>query len=203
MTGSDKGGWLAMGVGLGIVGLLVTARVFVFDLWVLDSDTMEPGLQAGDVLLVMRHRRVQPGDVVLLHVGDDPKRYARRIVAVGGSQVEMAQGHLYADGQALGVEERPVTAYTWHCGREAAPARVEQDRGRRWTVIPGRDDLAVQRVPDHEVWVLGDQRPHSRDSRTWGSVPLDGIEGTLVQVLWHRDLCQDPGATTGTPDGMK
>jgi len=178
---------------LSLVAALVVGRALLFDLRVLDSDTMAPGLQAGDLLLVGRRARIDVGDVVVLRIGSDPERYVKRVVALAGSQVELSAGRVFVDGQALDVEDRAAVPFTWRCGAQTAPGRVEVAGARRWQVVASRDDRSVETVPTGSAWVLGDQRARSRDSRTWGPVPLDEIDGEVLAVLWHSRRCGPAG----------
>ena len=163
MRGGGAGSRWWGAAALSLVAALVVGRALLFDLRVLDSDTMAPGLQAGDLLLVGRRARIDVGDVVVLRIGSDPERYVKRVVALAGSQVELSAG------------------------------RVEVAGARRWQVVASRDDRSVETVPTGSAWVLGDQRARSRDSRTWGPVPLDEIDGEVLAVLWHSRRCGPAG----------
>ena len=122
----------------------------------LDGAAMEPTLKRDDIARFVRRARYDRGDIVWL---DDPvagstQRHVRRIVAVGGDTVFIAGGVLYLNGIAL---PEPY----------AKPA-------------PNRPDTLPVTIPVGQVYLLGDNRPDSRDSREWGPVPLTRVRGGLV-----------------------
>lgn len=181
--------WAVLVLGAG----LVLARAFLFDLRTLASDSLAPELERGDLLVVWRHGTPAPGDLVLHRLGDDPERYVKRVVAVGGERVELVDGDLLVDGQSL--RQGPVTPqrYRWGCREEEAPAVVEERDGQRWTVVPGAVYAPPETVAEGHLWVLGDHRARSRDSRHWGAVSLDEVEGVVVAHLARGGDCASPG----------
>ncbi len=127
------------------------------------AGSMSPTLADGSVVLVLPAPRVGRGDVV---VADDPRGggpLVKRVVALGGQRVELADGVLLVDGS-------PV------CEPLIDQSRVDGVYGGPWTVLPG------------QVFLLGDARGESVDSRVFGAVPLDTVHGRVSLRLWP-----DPG----------
>jgi len=156
--------------------LLVAALLSVaFQVVVVPTASMEGTVLVGDHLLIDRfaygpaipftHLRlprmnhVRRGDVISFHPpGHTNDVYLKRVIAVGGDRVESRDGELYVNGQRR-VERYAQCA---KCGR-------------------GSPEIIV---PAGELYVLGDNRDHSEDSRNFGTVPERNVIGEPVIVLW-------------------
>lgn len=156
--------------------------------------SMQPTLRAGEDLLVRRRTSgIEPGDVVLYD--PDPAHTAlpwiKRVVAVAGQRVAIRDGALFVDGEPAAVgpirtERLSIDAECAHAG----PVDLRDERfGSRTVAIrvaPG--ELADQTVPDGHIFVLGDNRPASLDSRRHGPVPIARVRGVVLGVVlpWSR-----------------
>jgi len=145
-------------VALGImVVTLVAEPVHV------DSDSMAPTFSAGDQVLVdklsSRSGEPQRGDVIAFSRPDSGDVMIKRVVAVAGDTVGLEDGTLVVNG--VRVEESYVAADTVD-GTHFGPVTV----------------------PGDAVFVLGDDRANSVDSRTFGSLSTSGIVGHVVVRLW-------------------
>jgi signal peptidase I len=106
---------------------------------------------------------IHRGDMVVFWFPGDPtKSYIKRIIGVPGDTVEVAQGTVMVNGNAL------------------AESYVPEEY---------RDHISMPRrtVRTDEFFVLGDHRSSSNDSRTWGMVPRHFIYGKAVFVYWPLD----------------
>lgn len=102
------------------------------------------------------------GDVVVFRYPLDPGRdFVKRIEAVPGQTVEIRHGTVYVDGVPL---------------EEAYAAGGIRD-----------EYMAPQQMGPDEYFVIGDNRPHSSDSRDWGPVPLENIVGKVWVTYWPLD----------------
>lgn len=121
-----------------------------------ESISMQPTLYAGDMVIVNKlayrfNNSPHRGDVIVFKYPPDPESipYIKRVVGLPGDQVHIANGKVYIDGQLI---DEPYL-------------KVSTNRGGDWT------------VPDKQLFVMGDNRNNSRDSRAWGFVPFENIIG--------------------------
>lgn len=149
-------------VGIVLLVLCFVGRVFVAQPVVVHGDSMAPTLADGAVLVVDRlsYRFTEPavGDVVVAAVPEQGE-VVKRVVAVAGDSVGLEDGVLVRNG-ALVAE--PYIDPT-------------QMKGTYWGPIV---------VPDGQVFLLGDHRFTSLDSRHYGPVSIDAIEGRVRLHLW-------------------
>jgi signal peptidase I len=165
------------------------AALVLLGLWVaqpfrIPSDSMRDTLLAGDHLLVgtwdfglpipMTSRRLPAlnaphrGDVVVFQYPRDPDvDYVKRCVATGGEMVEIRDKELRVDGREV---EEP---YVIHTDESVRPAGYDY-----------RDNYGPYRVPAGEVFVMGDNRDDSEDSRNWGTVRRELLIGRPLFIYW-------------------
>ena len=174
----------ALAVAL-LLALLI--RTFVVQAFKIPSGSMLPTLQIGDHILVNKFiygprleipltqlslgqlpglRRPRPGDVVVfIWPKDTSKDFIKRVVAVEGQTVELRSKQLYIDGQPV-----PDPHATYASGRDG----------------PGGNFGPVT-VPKDHVFVMGDNRDQSYDSRFWGPVSTSEIKGQALIIYWSWD----------------
>jgi signal peptidase I len=148
--------------------------------WHIEGGSMEPSLTDGSVLLVdaltPRVDGYHRGDIVIVPLPEDSiyphPILVKRIVAVEGERVRIANGKVHVDGMPL---HEPYLA-----------------PGTR-TVLTGGEDLDIL-VPQGKVFVLGDHRENSYDSKAFGPVPAETLRGRA----W---LALDPSGVA-TPDAL-
>lgn len=148
-----------------IMALLVALviRTFVVEVYRVDGSSMENTLHTEERVLVNKFlyrlfRDPQPGDVIVFQYPRQPDRdFIKRVVAVGGDTVEMRAGEVYVNGKLF-----PEVS----------------------TVRMTNQDLTPRTVPAESVWVLGDNRNNSEDSRYFGQVPLKNIRGLAFARIW-------------------
>lgn len=147
---------------LGALVAVVLLRAFVAAPMSISSSSMAPTLEHGDVVLVSRgtdlgdlHR----GDLVAFASPADGAQTLKRVVGLPGDTVVIRDAVLYVDEQPV---EEP---YVDH---EAIDAYYS----------------ALTTVPDGTVYVLGDNRANSVDSRAFGPVPAADLHGKVLLRLW-------------------
>ena len=133
----------------------VSARIRV------DGSSMVPTLNNGQFVMVNRlaYKFGEPsrGDVVIFHYPRDPEQeYIKRIIGLPGDVVEITGGQVYVNGQQL---NEPYIS---------APPRSEG----RWE------------VPAEHLFVLGDNRNNSQDSRNFGYVSQENVIGKALFIYW-------------------
>ncbi|HSQ00404.1 MAG TPA: signal peptidase I [Candidatus Dormibacteraeota bacterium] len=177
-------------VGLALVAALLLRGLVVTGVKV-PSGSMLPTLQVGDYLLVTplfyglrlpgigwvtRWAEPQPGDVVVFAGPHDtgPKDvaldYVKRVAAVGGELVEMRDGQLIVDGSPRLF---PGTAV-----RHPAPGSQLPVRTDNFGPVP---------VPGGKLFMLGDSRDRSIDSRVFGFVDVNDVRGKAGAIYWSMD----------------
>lgn len=145
--------------------------VFIVQAFFIPSGSMEPTLRVGDRILVgkfaYRIWEIKRGDVVVFRYPLNPnKDFVKRVVGLPGERVEIKEGLVLINGRPLG---------------EAYP-----------TKLPGGDracssNYGPQVVPGANLFVLGDNRCNSEDSRFFGFVPIKNVVGRAIVVYWPPD----------------
>ena len=159
---------IALVVALGV-------RTFLLAHFVVEGSSMYSTLETGDRVFVNKvsYRLHDPnrGDVVVLHEirGTTERDLIKRVIAVGGEEIEMRSCEVRIGGQLL-IEPYldPTVVTPGNCGGDFGPILV----------------------PEGTVFVMGDNRAGSQDSRTLGPVLLDDIVGRAFVVFWPRSNWQ-------------
>lgn len=144
--------------------LLATAFIIVFvgRVSVVQGSSMEPSIVPGERilvnLLVYDFYQPQRNDVIVFRSPRDiTKDYIKRVIAVPGDTLEIRMGETWLNGHA--VAERYVTMCDY-------------------------GDYPLVRLKPGEVFVMGDNRSNSEDSRRWGPLPLRLVRGKASVVFW-------------------
>lgn len=147
---------VVLSIVLFVVINLVSSRIRV------ESISMQPTLYAGNFVLVnkLAYRIGEPsrGDVIVFKYPPDPGQtpYIKRVIGLPGDVIEINGGTVKVNGQAL------IEPYLMS----------NTSRGGEWT------------VPEGNLFVMGDNRNNSSDSRSWGFVPLENVLGKAEVVYW-------------------
>lgn len=170
--------WLREYLSFGLtIALLLAARSSLADHYVVPSGSMEPTLLPGDRVLVDKQTygfrlpftlvklsegaRVARGDIVVFDSPADGTRLIKRVVALSGDLVAVKDGHAIVNGAP---EDHGVTLNLQ---------------------FGGGPDVAPMRLPAGQVFVLGDARGNSRDSRFFGFVPEGAIYAKASRVYYR------------------
>jgi signal peptidase I len=163
------------------------------------SGSMLPTMTIGDHFLIGKSRpfftSLQRGDIVVFPFPEDPsKKFVKRVIGLGGDKLQIINGELYINdtqvaSRPLGVEpqnESPsLKGYGPHALYEErngdAVYRVQYLRDR--STVNGGPWL----VPQDAVFVMGDNRDNSQDSRVWGPVQSSTIKGKALKIYWSWD----------------
>jgi signal peptidase I len=151
------------------LGLYLLATTTVQTVRVVGS-SMYPSLHDGDLVIASkvdyRLHPVERGDVVILKDPQDPSRdFIKRVVGLPGDRVQIVDHHVLLNGGAL---HEPYVQAPWMATGD-------------WPG-PGPGDSAV--VPTGSYFVLGDNRDHSSDSRSFSWIRQDAIDGKALVRFW-------------------
>jgi signal peptidase I len=186
---ASGGKWLVFTVALVFVGavapvvlsLLLRLSVEAFKV---PSGSMCPTVIPGDHVFadktVYRSRPPERGDVVI-YAGDENTDFVKRVVAVGGDDVEITADKLILNGKAV-----PKTARSGEACEGASP--FEEELGSRHSIAiqpSGSGHDFKGRVPEGTLFVLGDNRSNSHDSRHHGPISIESVKGKVTR-LWLR-----------------
>ena len=174
-------------VALGVLALALLLRFTVVYPFRMPSRSMEDTLWADDCLLVDKlvyavWGQPSSGDVVVFQFPADPQRiYAKRCIASAGQVVEIRNKVVYVDGHRL-----PDPPYSKYVDVRILPVEKAP-----------RDNYGPQSIPSGYIFVLGDNRDNSRDSRHWGLLSTDLIVGKGRCVYWSYEPLLRQAAEVG------
>jgi signal peptidase I len=156
------------------------------------SGSMMPTLEVGELFVVRKTKRIGHGDVIVFRYPvDETVEYVKRVVAVGGQSVELVSGVVKVDGVPL--EQSRMAGHDCPVSEETMTgcALFRENGGTRsYTIMRearSPADFPLTRVPPGHVFVLGDNRDNSMDSRVWGTLPIELVEGQAMFTLIARD----------------
>lgn len=185
-----------------IVALIL--RFFVISAYKIPTGSMAPTLKVGDFIFAYKltyglqipfangerwgASLPKRGDVIVFRFpGNDSVNYVKRVVGLPGDRISIKNKHLLVNEIPAQYEALPENAIQDLPGAEFYSAFKETFGDSTHLVIKSRTDEAdffgPVVVPPGHVFVLGDNRDSSDDSRYWGSVPAKNIEGKAV-VVW-------------------
>ncbi len=160
------------------------------------ADSMAPAFHIGDRVLVFKQsyekRDPRRGDVVIFrNPGNRQELWLKRVVAVGGDKVEMRDGALYLNDEKLPLEPAGEEGPAVVAG-SATPGVLYRERNynRDYQIIlsPSEEreahDMAPVIVPPRHLFLLGDNRAESLDSRYFGPVSVEAVVGGVGWILW-------------------
>lgn len=189
---------------LALFGLFRTA---VADWNPVPTASMRPTVIEGDVVLVNRlawqlkvpltdvvlARWDTPaqGDIAVLSSPADGTRLLKRVVGVPGDLVELRAGRLFLNGVAQAYEESETVAEPIG-GRWIEARRGIEQLGAHAHIVQALPAVAARRngswrVPAGHVFVMGDNRDNSLDSRYFGPVPIEQLNGRVARLLASFD----------------
>ncbi|WP_417912673.1 signal peptidase I [Candidatus Electronema sp. TJ] len=171
------------------VVLALFIRTFIVQAFKIPSGSMLETLQIGDHLLVSKFiygiklpftgkvlvpvKEPKRGDIIVFKYPKEPDvDYIKRVIAVGGETVEIKDKKVFINGK---------------------PLAGDQDYGqfKEERIIPAsagpRDNFGPVTVPEGKLFVMGDNRDNSYDSRFWGFVDLEAVRGKAFILYWSWD----------------
>ncbi|PKN85717.1 MAG: signal peptidase I [Deltaproteobacteria bacterium HGW-Deltaproteobacteria-1] len=167
-----------------IAGFIIS---FIVQAFKIPSGSMIPTLLIGDHLFVNKfiygvkipfiRKTIIPvtdpkrGDVIVfIYPEDRSKDFIKRVIGIGGDKIEMKNKKLFINDQPY---EDPFGVYD---DDTIYPAEVQP-----------RDNFGPLTVPQNSLFMMGDNRDHSLDSRFWGFVDLKDVQGKAFIIYWSWD----------------
>ena len=164
--------------------IAVVIRTFIVQAYKIPSRSMVPTLLVGDHLLVNKfiygvkvpiiRKMLIPvtdpkrGDIIVfIYPNDRTKDYIKRVIGVGGDKIEIRNKDLF-------INDKPYKdAFGIYSDTTVYPA-----------IVQPRDNFGPVVVPQGHLFVMGDNRDESADSRFWGFVDLMDVEGKALIIYW-------------------
>ena len=161
-TASEIKDWIVSIVIAIVLAFLI--RYFIVELYLVDGPSMRPTLQSAERLVVnkfiYRFRAPERGEILVFRYPRDPSRdFIKRVIAIPGDTIEIKDGRVYVNSTLLNE-----------------PYILSKTRG----------NYPLATVPEGHIFVMGDNRNNSEDSRfaDVGFVPFDLIKGKAMLVFW-------------------
>lgn len=159
------------------VGLALCVHTWVGELITVEGPSMQPNLWADEKVLVgkLEYYFTEPkrGDIVIVKYPDRKENIIKRVIATAGERIRINGGSVYIDGKRLQEPYIPEEIF---------------------------GEYEEQAVPDGMIFVMGDNRNDSHDSRSpsVGPVPLTEVKGRAYWIVWPFDKWAKLSGYTGT-----
>lgn len=168
-----------------ILALLI--RAYIVQAFKIPSGSMIPTLLIGDHILVnkfiygtkipftdrkiLEFRNPEKGDIIVFKYPENPEKdFIKRVIATAGDTIEERNKIVYVNGNPL------TEPYARHVDPHIRPRGIDT-----------RDNFGPVTIPPNKVFVMGDNRDQSYDSRYWGFVDLKSIRGKALLIYWSWD----------------
>jgi len=164
--------------------LALIIRAYIVQAYKIPSGSMKPTLLIGDHILVLKFiygiklpfsdkkilvfTEPKRGDIIVFKYPKNPSRdFIKRVIGVGGDVVEEKNKVIYINGKPL------IEPYIQHTDSYIRPVDIDV-----------RDNFGPIYVPEGKIFVMGDNRDESYDSRYWGFVDLKDVKGKAFIIYW-------------------
>ncbi len=155
-------------------------RQFIFVPSVVEGESMMPNLQNGNRIIVSRLGDIHHFDKIVFHAPDANENYVKRVIGLPGDKVEMKNDILYINGKAY------TEPYLKKNREKIAPM---QKLTGDFTL---KELTGKTTVPKGDLFVLGDNRLISNDSRYFGFVPMKSVIGKVELRFWPLNEVGEP-----------
>lgn len=154
---------------LAAIGTVLLIRAFVIEPFCIPTESMCDTIEVGDSVLAEKITlkfggNVSQGDIIVF---ENPERnpekdvLCKRVIARGGQTVDLKDGSVYIDGKKIAEDYAKGDSYPLYIGKAK---RISYP----------------YKVPEGEIWVMGDNRENSADSRYFGAISEDSVIGICV-----------------------
>ena len=152
-----------------VFGFVWLMKAFVYQAYTIPTGSMEQTIMPGDMIfaekITYRFRDIRPGDIVTFEQtasSGEERVLIKRVIAVAGQTIELVDGKVLVDGVIL--DEPYVQGVT----APLSPSSVEYP----------------YTIPEGYIWVMGDNRQNSSDSRAFGPIPMSSVLERAVFCYW-------------------
>ncbi len=144
--------------------LATMVRIFMFEPFIVPTPSMEPTLKVGDKVIInkmaYKFTSFKRGDVIAFHSPLEDRDLVKRAIAIEGDEIILtSEGEIFINGEKITEDYLPA---------DQTISYINQ------TVVIGED----------EIFVMGDNRNNSFDSRFFGTIPEDEIFGEFMVIYW-------------------
>jgi signal peptidase I len=156
---------LVLTVVVAFVLVFGVVRPFVIEAYRIPSESMVPTLEVGDRILankfIYHFTDPKKGDIIVFDSVDeeDDQTLVKRVVGVAGDEIQVEDGVLFVNGEA-------------------------QNESYLNQELPFRGSYGPTEVPEGHIFVMGDNRGNSADSRVFGPLPLENVKGEAFVRFW-------------------
>jgi signal peptidase I len=169
------------------VVLALFIRTFIVQAFKIPSGSMTSTLVIGDHILVNKFlygikipfldKTIVPikdperGDIIVFKFPEDPtKDFIKRVIGIAGDEIQIRDKKVYING----VLSSDLGGF--HTDSRILPKRMQP-----------RDNFGPVTIPSNKLFMMGDNRDHSYDSRFWGFVDLKAVKGKAFIIYWSWD----------------
>ena len=205
-----RGTWTRALVSLAFsIGLIMGIRWAFFEPYIIPSESMVPTLLVHDHIMVnkfayglrvpftkkflLKFAEPKRGDLIVFRSVEDPQIFLiKRVVGLPGDEIQHSSRSLLINGQSIeqrAASESEIAPFSLRLPLQASEVdfRIENLEGFEHIAIFHRSDSPLEsletiKVPENHVFVMGDNRDRSADSRSWGTLPIDNILGRASHI---------------------
>ncbi len=154
-------------------------RTYIVQAFQMPAGSMVPTMLVGDHILTNKfiYYFAEPkrGDIVIFPHPQEPDRlFIKRVIAIGGDNIAIKKKEVYINGQKISE------TYTANLDTAIFPKNESP-----------RDYYGPEIIPEDSIFVLGDNRDQSYDSRFWGFVKKEAIKAKAINIYWSWDKDHD------------
>ncbi|MBW5444598.1 signal peptidase I [Cohnella sp. CFH 77786] len=168
---------------LAVAGLLVfVIRWFLVSPFIVDGPSMQPNFHDRERIIVNKIiydiRQPKRGEVIVFHVPEEGRDFIKRVIAVPGDTVKV-------EGDTITINGKPIDEPYLKEAYEKAHASggLYNPNDMEWSNFPN-NRYPDGKVPEGTLFVMGDNRSNSEDSRMIGYIPMDRVVGRADLVYW-------------------
>lgn len=142
---------------------------------IVEGESMMPSLQDGDRIIISKVSKIERFDEIAFHAPDSNDNYVKRVIGLPGDELRFEEDVLYINGE-------PVEEPYLEEAKEDFPQEFQFTQDFTLQEVAG-----VEQVPKGYLFVLGDNRKISKDSRYFGFISEKAIIGDVTIRIWPID----------------